>query len=208
MTFGGFAASRSFAALVLACALAASIGCDEPPGTKAGASASATSATTVAVAAPSATAAPLPKAFPMPPRPVPLGSSGPVQPSAPPEQQMMAIGYTIAMVSPRPSDPDVDAGYVESITKKLDAAARTADKGKTPPNPVKATKGSRKLEIELGKGCNERTPVNLLVQRAGSSLKAAFDAGVLVVMCHDDKWECHQATRDPADVLCLAAPRR
>lgn len=202
---------RASLALVLAFG---SFGCDDEPPKKGGttaaakpsAVASAPAAVTAAAAA-SATATPTTTPRVMPPRPVPLGSSGPIQPSAPPEQQMMAIQYTIAMVSPQPTDPLVDKGYVEDIVKKLEVAARTADKGKTPPNPAKATKGNRKLEVELGKGCTEKTPANLIAQRAGSSLKAAFEAGVLVVMCHDDKWECHQSTRDAGDVLCLAAPR-
>jgi hypothetical protein len=192
--------------------LLGSVGCDDEPAKKGGttATSSATAAVTAApTAAPSATATPASTAAArvMPPRPVPLGSSGPIQPSAPAEQQMMAIQYTIAMVSPQPTDALVDKGYVEDIVKKLEVAARGADKGKTPANPVKATKGNRKLEVELGKGCTDKTPANLIAQRAGSSLKAAFEAGVLVVMCHDDKWECHQSTRDAADVLCLAAPR-
>lgn len=145
---------------------------------------------------------------PMPPRPVPIGSSGPIQPSAPQEQQMMAISYTLAMVTPRGADPlTVDKQYLEDITRKLEAAVRTADKGKTPPNPVKATKGNRKIEVDMGHGCTDKVPSNLIAQRAGSSLKAAYDAGVLVISCHDDKWECHQSTRDPNDVLCHAAPR-
>jgi hypothetical protein len=145
---------------------------------------------------------------PMPPRPVPIGSSGPIQPSAPQEQQMMAISYTLAMVTPRGNDPlTVDKQYLEDITRKLEAAVRTADKGKTPPNPVKATKGNRKIEVDMGRGCTDKVPSNLIAQRAGSSLKAAYDAGVLVISCHDDKWECHQSTRDPNDVLCHAAPR-
>ena len=199
------------ASLALALAFG-SVGCDDEPTKKGGttAIASATAAVTstvtaAATAAPTATASAAPRV--MPPRPVPVGSSGPIQPSAPAEQQMMAIQYTIAMVSPQPTDALVDKGYVDEMLKKLEVAARTADKGKTPANPVKATKGNRKLEIELGKGCTDKTPANLVAQRAGSSLKAAFDAGVLVVMCHDDKWECHQSTRDPGDVLCLAAPR-
>lgn len=190
-----------------------SVACDDEPakkgGTTAAPSAAASAPVAAATAAPTASATAAPTAAPrvMPPRPVPLGSSGPIQPSAPAEQQMMAIQYTIAMVSPQPTDPLVDKGYVEDMVKKLEVAARTADKGKTPASPAKATKGNRKLEIELGKGCTEKTPANLIAQRAGSSLKAAFEAGVLVVMCHDDKWECHQSTRDPGDVLCLAAPR-
>ena len=180
--------------------------CDEPVSPK-----GEPSAAPSAAPPPSATTPPPPPAkakIEMPPRPVPLGSAGPIQPSAPPDQQMMAIQYTIAMVTPRGTDPIVDKEYVERILKKLEAAARTADKGKTPPNPAKANKGNRKLEVDMGKGCNERVPENLLHQRAGSSLKEAYEAGVLVISCHDDKWECHQSTRIPEDVLCHAAPRR
>jgi hypothetical protein len=119
----------------------------------------------------------------------------------------MAIQYTIAMLAPQPTDPLTDDAAIADIVKKLEGVVRGADKGKTPPNPVKAVKGNRKLEVEMGKGCTDRTPSNLMEQRAGVKLDAAYQAGVLVVMCHDDKWECHQSTRDPADVLCLAAPR-
>jgi hypothetical protein len=143
----------------------------------------------------------------MPPRPVPLGSSGPIQPSAPADQQMMAIQYTLAMVSPQGTDPIVDKAYLEEILKKLEVAVRTADKGNTPANPVQPAKGNRKIEVNMGRGCTERVPSNLIAQRANSSLKAAYEAGILVISCRDNKWECHQSTRDPEDVLCHAAPR-
>lgn len=183
------------------------LGCGDKPAPAPGAAASvaATGVPTPSQSAPPPLAAATKR--PMPPRPVPIGSSGPIQPSAPPEQQMMAIQYTLAMVSPHGTDPLVDKTYIEAILPKLAAAARTADKGKTPADPAKAAKGNRKLEVDLGKGCSERIPSNLLAQRAGSSLKEAYDAGVLVISCHDDKWECHQSTRDPEDVLCHAAPR-
>lgn len=144
----------------------------------------------------------------MPPRPVPVGSSGPIQPSAPAEQQMMAIQYTLAMLATTPSDPSVDKAYVDDLAKKLAVAVRTADKGKTPPDPVVVEKGSRKIRVEMGSGCTDKVPTNLVVGRAGSSLRAAYEAGVMVVSCHDARWECHQSTRDPEDVLCHAAPRR
>ncbi|MRG90929.1 hypothetical protein [Polyangium spumosum] len=185
--------------------------CDEPASTKGASSAAPTAEPAPSAAPPPTTTTPPPPAkakIEMPPRPVPLGSAGPIQPSAPPDQQMMAIQYTIAMVTPRGTDPIVDKDYVGRIVKKLEIAARSADKGKTPPNPVKPTKGNRKIEVDMGKGCNERVPENLLHQRAGSSLKEAYEAGVLVISCHDDKWECHQSTRIPEDVLCHAAPRR
>ena len=120
---------------------------------------------------------------------------------------MMAIQYTLAMVSPLANDPTVDKAYLDDLMKKLETAVRTADKGKTPPNPVQAAKGNRKVEVNMGKGCTDKVPTNLVAQRASSSLKAAFEAGILVVSCRDNKWECHQSTRDPADVLCHAAPR-
>ncbi|MFO0758243.1 MAG: hypothetical protein U0359_17240 [Byssovorax sp.] len=202
---------RATSLLALALASFSLTACDDD---KKPAGASPTAAATVEAPKPSAAppaSTPAPVNIPpppMPPRPVPIGSSGPIQPSAPQEQQMMAISYTLAMVTPRGNDPPtVDKDYLEDITHKLEAAVRTADKGKTPPNPVKATKGNRKIEVEMGKGCTDKVPSNLIAQRAGSSLKAAYDAGVLVIACHDDKWECHQSTRDPNDVLCHAAPR-
>ena len=121
---------------------------------------------------------------------------------------MMAISYTLALVTPRGNDPiTVDKTYLDEMVPKIAGIIAGIDKGKTPPNPVQATKGNRKLEVNMGKGCTDRTPT-LLTQRAGTTLKAAFEAGVLVISCHDDKWECHQSTRNPADVLCHAAPRR
>lgn len=201
---------RTHMTLVLLAALSLASCDDAKPAADAGAAAASASAAALAAsasAAPSASAAAAPAKHPMPPRPVPIGSSGPIQPSAPPEQQMMAIQYTIAMLAPSGTDPLVDKAYVDDIVKKLEVAVRTADKGKTPPNPVKSTKGDRKIVVEMGKGCTDRLPANLIAQRAGSTLQAAYEAGVLVVMCHDDKWECHQSTRDPDDVLCLAAPR-
>ncbi|MEJ7731010.1 MAG: hypothetical protein WKG00_17560 [Polyangiaceae bacterium] len=211
--FASHASRVSWASLASLLALGLLAACDNRPpledrvpgakvpdgGAEAGAS-----ATAPATAAPTATATAAKR--PMPPRPVPIGSSGPIQPSAPPEQQMMAIQYTLAMLSPQATDPLVDKPWVEDIVKKLEASVRGADKGNTPANPVKADKGNRKLHVEMGKGCTDKTPANLLT-RANSTLKAAYDAGVLVVMCHDDKWECHQSTRDPDDVLCVAAPR-
>jgi hypothetical protein len=206
---------RLAAPLLASLALLALSACDDDKKPASGAASSASAApgaSESAAPATSTSAAPTTAASvaaaPMPPRPVPIGSSGPIQPSAPAETQMMAIAYTLAMVTPRGNDPlTVDKAYFDDIVKKLEAAVRTADKGKTPPNPVKGEKGNRKIEILMGKGCTDKVPANLIAQRAGSSLKAAYDAGVLVIACHDDKWECHQSTRDPNDVLCHAAPR-
>jgi hypothetical protein len=195
-------------------------GCDDKPAPGATGATAATGATgaTDATGATAARGAPASSAtasatasapsIPMPPRPVPLGSSGPIQPSSPPEQQMMAIAYTLALVTPRGNDPiTVDATYLDDIVKKLDVAVRGIDKGKTPASAAKPTKGNRKIEVLMGHGCSDHVPAQLM-QRASTTLKAAYEAGVLVISCHDDKWECHQSTRDPKDVLCHAAPRR
>lgn len=121
---------------------------------------------------------------------------------------MMAIAYTLAMLMPRGNDPlTVDKAYLGETLKKIEGAIAGLDKGKTPPSPVRADKGDRKIAVEIGKGCTDRVPA-LLMQRAGTTLKAALDAGVLVIACHDSRWECHQSTRDASDVLCHAAPRR
>jgi hypothetical protein len=144
----------------------------------------------------------------MPPRPFPVGSSGPVKVSDPPDVQMMAIQYTIGMVGVDSVDPDIDKAYLDEVTKKLATAAKALEKGKVAADPVKRDKGDRKLLIEVGKGCDAKAPAALLAQRAGSNLARAYDAGVLVVACHDERWECNQSTRDPDDVLCFASPRR
>jgi hypothetical protein len=167
---------------------------------------SAATATATAAATATATATASAAGVVRPPRPVPIGSSGPIQPSAPPEQQMMAIAYTLSLVTPQGNDPlTVDQAYLDEYVKKLEVAVRGIDKGTTPPNAAKATKGNRKIEVDMGHGCVDYVP-SQLVKRAGTTLKAAYDAGVLVISCHDDKWECHQSTRDPKDVLCHAAP--
>jgi hypothetical protein len=198
----------------LVLALLALAACDDTPAaavpapsaTSEGATSVASAPTPASAAAPTATVSAAPP--PMPPRPVPLGSSGPIQPSSPPEQQMMAIAYTLALVTPRGNDAlTVDSLYLDETVKKLEVAVRGIDKGKTPPNPARATKGNRKIEVDMGHGCSDHVP-GQLVQRAGTTLKAAYEAGVLVISCHDDKWECHQSTRDTKDVLCHAAPRR
>ncbi len=187
-------------------------GCDDKKSTDgAGAGASAKAAVTATAAPTPASAAPpevkAPAKKPMPPRPLPIGSSGPIQPIAPADQQMMTIQYTLAMVTPQSTDPIVDKTYLDGILKKLETAVRTADKGKTPANPVQTAKGNRKIEVNMGKGCTDKVPANLIAQRANSSLKEAYEAGILVIACRDNLWECHQSTRDPEDVLCHAAPR-
>lgn len=183
--------------------------CDDPKPAPASSGALTTAtASTDPAAEPTASVATQPKRRQMPPRPVPIGSSGPIQPSAPAEEQMQTIQYTMAMVAPGPTDPLLDGPFEEELVRKLEAAVRTADKGKTPPNPIITEKGGRKIRVEMGNGCTDTVPANLVKGRAGLTLEQLYKAGILVISCHDAKWECHQSTRDPADVLCHAAPRR
>src|SRR5262249_4109313 len=92
---------------------AALAACDDAPGRVGGSNAAPPIITAEAVTA-SATPPPPKTDAPMPPRPVPLGSSGPIQPNAPAERQMMTIAYTIAMVTPRGNDPAiVDRSFLD-----------------------------------------------------------------------------------------------
>lgn len=177
--------------------------CDERPSLEdryASKSAGSTSASASATASATATASASASAVArkMPPRPVPYPSHGPVQPSDPPELQMMAIQYTIAMLAPQPSDPFPDEAAIEALTRKMSIGGVTAS----------ADKGNRLLVLDVKGGCTYDAPARLVRGRGGKSLKDLFDLGITVVKCHDVKWACHQSTRDPKDVLCHAAPRR
>ena len=87
-------------------------------------------------------------------------------------------------------------------------AVRSADKGDNAMDSVASTEGGHMIEIEMDLGCNEKTPFNIVAQRAGQSLTMLKNAGIFAISCHDAKWKCYQATRDVTDVLCVAAPRR
>jgi len=143
-----------------------------------------------------------------PPRPLPPGKWGPVQPSAPLEIQQKTLAYTYAMATPDPGDSPVDKGFVEMVRAKLEQAVRAMDPTGGDRISVNAAQGDRRMEVEMGSGCNERTPFNLAVQRAGLPLTTLAQSGIFVIQCHDSKWKCIQATRDPDDVICVAAPRR
>jgi hypothetical protein len=91
---------------------------------------------------------------------------------------------------------------------KLEQAVRAMDPAGGDRTGVNATQGDRRLEAEMSTGCNERTPFNLAVQRAGIPLTTLAQAGIFVVQCHDNKFKCVLSTREPDDVICVAAPRR
>ncbi len=56
-------------------------------------------------------------------------------------------------------------------------------------------------------GCDDKTPMRAVVQRAGMSLATLVSHGVLVLRCNDARLQCLQSTRDADDVLCTTAPR-
>ena len=153
-----------------------------------------------------ASAAPAPRQ--RPPRPLPPGKWGPVQVTDPVEVQQKTLAYTYAMATPDPGDLPVDKGVIEMFRAKLELAVRAMDPAGGDRTGVNATQGDRRLEAEMSTGCNERTPFNLAVQRAGIPLTTLAQAGIFVVQCHDNKFKCVLSTREPDDVICVAAPRR
>jgi hypothetical protein len=142
------------------------------------------------------------------PRPLPKGKWGPIQMTDPQELQEKALAYTIQMATPQPGDPVPEKEFLDQLKKKILVAVRGADKGENAFTSVAATQGGHMIEIEMGLGCNERAPFNIVAQRAGTSLGLLRNAGVFAISCHDAKWKCFQSTRDTTDVLCVAAPRR
>ncbi len=174
--------------------------CDKPDGD---ASAAATTSATATASAEAEKPKPKPKPKasakprPMPPRPIPLGSSGPIQATDTMQKQMMAISYTIAMLSAHPGDPSPDHEAISALTAKLSQGKLTA----------RSDKGGRLIVIDTPT-CGAGTPQKTLVGRGGATLKQAHAMGVNVIKCHSRQWACHQSTRNAKDVLCHAAPKR
>ncbi|HMJ51672.1 MAG TPA: hypothetical protein VK540_06330 [Polyangiaceae bacterium] len=155
-----------------------------------------------------AASAPPPIPRQRPPRPLPPGKWGPVQPTAPLEIQQKTLAYTYAMATPDPGDGPVDKGFLEAFRAKLEQAVRAMDPTGGDRISVNPAQGDRRMEVEMSTGCNERTPFNLAVQRAGMPFTTLAQSGIYVIQCHDSKWKCIQSTREPDDVICVAAPRR
>jgi hypothetical protein len=140
-------------------------------------------------------------------RPLPKGQWGPIQMTAPEEVQKQALAYTIQMATPQPGDPVPEKEFLDQLKKKILVAVRSADRGESALDSVATTQGGHMIEIEMDLGCNEKTPFNIVAQRAGVSIGLLRNAGVFSISCHDAKWKCFQSTRDVTDVLCVAAPR-
>jgi hypothetical protein len=153
-------------------------------------------------------AVPTDAAAPPIPRPLPKGQWGPIQMTDPQELQEKALAYTIQMATPQPGDAVPEKEFLDQLKKKILVGVRSADKGENAFDSVSATQGGHMIDIEMGLGCNERAPFNIVAQRAGTSLGLLRNAGVFAISCHDAKWKCFQSTRDTTDVLCVAAPRR
>lgn len=143
----------------------------------------------------------------MPERPVPK-TEPTVRSDMPPEVQMRAIAYMAAMTAPHVDDVPPDKDYATSLEKKLLGVARSLDKSRSPETRIEMLSAGRRLQIELGRGCTADTPKKAVVQNAGESFAKLLGHGILVISCHDDRYQCLQSTRDPSDVLCTSAPRR
>jgi hypothetical protein len=144
------------------------LACDDKPAAGPGGAPSATAS--VAAPAPSHSAPPPVSAAKrqMPPRPVPIGSSGRIQPSAPPEDQMMAIQYTLGRVS----RVNRSAGHMPTLDDIPKPATGADREGRR----RRSRQGDEGIAIgRHGEGCTDRVLSNLIAQRAGSSLKAAFE---------------------------------
>jgi hypothetical protein len=155
-----------------------------------------------------AASAPPPAPRQRPPRPLAPGKWGPVQPTDPLEIQQKTLSYTYAMATPDPGDSPVDKGFLEAFRAKLEQAVRAMDPAGGDRISVNPAQGDRRMEVVMSSGCNERTPFNLAVQRAGTPLSTLAQSGIFVIQCHDSKWKCVQSTREPDDVICIVAPRR
>jgi hypothetical protein len=209
--------SRLNAALVILFGTVGSgwlVGCEQRPSLEKRFNEARNDTATASAAAPSpktsasavATASAPPQARRMPPRPLPLGSSGPIQPTAPVDQQMKTSQYIKAMAAAQTADPFVDEAALEGMVNKL-APLVSAAGGKTSGSAAHSERDGRIIGLNMARGCTAKMP-KVLLSRAGLSLQDVYGAGVMVVKCHDKKWACHQATRVPEDVLCHAAPRR
>jgi hypothetical protein len=74
-------------------------------------------------------------------------------------------------------------------------------------NRVEVEAGGRQINLLMAGGCDAKTPMRAVVQRAGVAFPTLVTHGILVIRCNDARFQCLQSTRDPEDVLCTTAPR-
>lgn len=149
-----------------------------------------------------------PSTMKMPERPIPKGQTM-VGSAMPIEVQQKAIGYMVAMRAPRSDEAPADTAYANDLVEKLKPIVLSLDSGpdKAKLNRVEIEAGGRQINLLMSGGCDPKTPVRAVVQRAGVPLATLVSHGVLVVRCNDARTQCLQSTRDPDDVLCTTAPR-
>jgi hypothetical protein len=144
---------------------------------------------------------------PMPERPIPKGQTI-VGAGMPQEVQMKAITYMMAMRTPHPDDANADPEYAKQLVEKLKPIVLAMDKGADRRlNRVEMVANGRQIDLLMAGGCDDKAPMNALVQRAGVPFPTLLAHGVLVVRCNDAKIQCLQSVRDVDDVLCTTAPR-
>lgn len=165
-----------------------------------------------ATATPSGSAAsgPAAPAVSMPPRPLPAGSTT-VGSGAPPDVQMRAIGYMMAMQQPHDGDPPADLDYASELAGRLRPIVAALDKGrgadKTKLGGVEVLAGGRRIDLLMVSGCDAQLPARAVAGRASTPLPTLLSHGVLVLRCNDEHWQCLQNTRNSGDILCTTAPR-
>lgn len=145
----------------------------------------------------------------MPPRPLPAGSTT-VGSGAPPDVQMKAIAYMMALQSPQENDPPADQAWANQLAAQLRPIVTSLDKGSATDkakDTVEVLAGGRRIDLLMAAGCDAQTPSRAVAGRASTPLPTLVSHGVLVVRCNDNRWQCLQNTRDANDVICTTAPR-
>lgn len=147
-------------------------------------------------------------AMTMPERPIPRPQST-VGSGMPIEVQQKAIGYMVAMRAPRKDEAPADTAFANDLKEKLKPIILSMDTGadKAKLNRVEVEASGRQINLLMAGGCDAKTPMRAVVQRAGVAFATLVTHGVLVIRCNDARFQCLQSTRDPDDVLCTTAPR-
>lgn len=144
----------------------------------------------------------------LPERPIPKPQTM-VGAGAPEETQMKAIGYMVAMRTPRLDDAPADEAYAMDLVTKLKPVVVAMDKGpdKAKWNRVELVAKGRQIDLLMSDGCDAKAPFHAVSQRLNLPLATLLSHGILVIRCNDTKRQCLQSVRDPDDVLCTTAPR-
>jgi hypothetical protein len=145
---------------------------------------------------------------PPPERPIPKGQTM-VTMHMDQAIQMKANLYTAWMKSPHADDAPADEAYANDLVNKLKPILLAADKGPDKPkwNRIGVEGKGRQIDLLMSEGCDDKTPFNIVVQRANVPLTTLLSHGILVIRCNDQKVQCYQLVRDQEDVLCTTGIR-